>query len=64
MNPVKLLLGLMAAVVHRLRSGSRVVSLPTGFIVCWVFFALLLWIRLPSSRSFDYGMKKALIFSE
>ncbi len=58
------LLALLGAVKHRLwHAGPKPFGLPGGFVACWLLLALLMWLRLPGSQAYDYGIKKALTFS-
>lgn len=63
-NMTVAILALIAAVVYRMRQGYRLLpDLPKGLVACWFVILAMMWLRLGSSRDFDEGMRKALIFS-
>lgn len=57
------LIAFVGVLIHRLRHPSPRISMPFGFICCWLLIVLLMWSRLPASHSPEYGFKKCLIFS-
>ena len=57
------LIAFVGVLIHRLRHPSARISMPAGFIFCWLLIVVLMWSRLSASHSPEYGFKKCLIFS-